>query len=392
MKNNFICAVDFGSSKLSGVVGVFNREGKIIDLIMESVASKGVRAGRLADFSQTSNSLENLLKNLQKSSGLKIKEFYASISGNEVTHRHSRAIMPLAERGNRMITDFDIQRLKDQARLLGTNLQEEIIHEIPFGYIVDADNYCRDPRQLYAHRLEIDLLLIYAKLSYIQSIARMAHQIGYYLKKVFYPGFINAQFSTGDGQRTGIDIFCDIGADITDLVMFKDGILQDIVVIAQGADNITRGIAQELNISFELADEIKRSFSIVGDFQDLAEDKEIMVKNANIYTPIKQREVCRIATAEVTTLSSAVKQAIDKMSRLEPINCLYIAGRCVIQEGFLEKFEEIIGVTSRIIRIPSRYFLNNQIYNKLISVPTKMLTYLNAFSMSIYAWEAAQAG
>ncbi|MCM8779782.1 MAG: hypothetical protein NC914_01340, partial [Candidatus Omnitrophica bacterium] len=45
-----------------------------------------------------------------------------------------------------------------------------------------------------------------------------------------------------------------------------------------------------------------------------------------------------------------------------------------------------------IIRIPSRYFLNNQIYNKLISVPTKMLTYLNAFSMSIYAWEAAQAG
>jgi len=140
MKNNFICTLDLGSSKLSGMVCVFNKQGKIIDISMETVLSRGIKGGRIVDFSQLSSNLEDLLKKLQKGSGFKIKEFYANVSGNEITTAHSRAIMPLAERGNKIITDADIYRVKEQARVLGTNLQEEIIHQIPFGYVVDGEN------------------------------------------------------------------------------------------------------------------------------------------------------------------------------------------------------------------------------------------------------------
>ena len=394
MKNNFICAIDFGASKISGMVGLVNKSGKITSLSMEVVSSKGIKNGRIADFSALSLSLEELLKKLQKSSGFKIKDFYVNVSGNEITSGHSRAIIPLAQRGNKVITDSDIHRVKEQARILGTNLQEEIIHEIPFGYIVDADNFCRNPRELYAHRLEIDLLLIYAKLSYVQSVVRLSSQLGYSVKGVFYPGFINGELSLGQSQRRGIEFFCDIGADTTDLVMFKDGALQAIMVLAIGGNNITQAISQKLNIPFDLADDTKRSSVVIGSPDNFLEDKEVMVSRGNNYMPIKQKEISRIATEEATKMCLEIKYAINKMSSgdasAEAINCLSIAGRTVLQEGFMEKLEELAGVPVRLIRIQNQHFLNNEIHNELTSSCAKVLTYLNPFSMIAYALDSMQ--
>ncbi|MCM8763112.1 MAG: hypothetical protein NC829_01910, partial [Candidatus Omnitrophica bacterium] len=130
MKNNYICSVDLGSSKLAGMVCIFNKTGQIIDIVMDVLPSKGIRNGKIFDFQELSLVLEDLLKKLQKSSGLKIKGFFTNISANEVRTGHSRAIMPLAERGSRVITDTDLRRINEQAKILGTSLEEEIIHQI----------------------------------------------------------------------------------------------------------------------------------------------------------------------------------------------------------------------------------------------------------------------
>ena len=390
MKNNSICALDLGSSKASAMVCVFNRQGKIIDMTMESVSSKGIKAGHIVNFSELSASVETLLNKLQKSSKLKIKELYTNVSGSEVTTRHSRAIMPLAERGNKVITDADLYRIREEARVLGTSLQDEIIHQIPFGYIVDGDNFCLNPRELYAHRLEVDLYLIYAKLSYIQGITRLLHQLGYSIKAVFYSGFTSAKLALGQGKRYGIDIFCDIGADLTDLVMFKDKILQKIEVLTRGADDITVAISRNLNIPFELAEEIKRRSAVVGEQEDLSLDKEVMVNKDNAYVPIKQREISQIATQSCSSMCMAIKEAVNKMAEGGTVNSLFIAGRSAIQEGLLEKLEELSGIPTKLVRIPAHMFLNNDIHNELASSYIKTLTYLNSFALIVFAWESAQ--
>ncbi|MDD5610034.1 MAG: cell division FtsA domain-containing protein [Candidatus Omnitrophica bacterium] len=390
MKNNFICAVDLGSSKLSAIVCVFNKQGKIIDMSMESAPSRGIKGGRIVDFSDLSSNLESLLKKLEKAQGSRIKEFYTNVSGNEISTAHSRAIIPLAERGNRVITDADIFRVKEQARILGTSLQEEIIHEIPFGYIVDTDNFCSDPRELYAHRLEIDLYLIYAKLSHIQSLTRMAHQLGFSIKGIFYSGLISAKLALGESIRRATDIFCDIGADMTDLVFFKNNILQSLQVLPIGGDEITSAIARGLSIPFELAEEIKRSSAVIGKPEDLPAGKEVMVNKGSNYMPIKQREISRIATESAAGMCRQIKEAIDKVAPANTINNLFISGRTVIQEGFLEKLEEVTGIPTRLVRIPGHLFINNEIHNELTSSYMKMLTYLNAFGLVTHAAESTQ--
>ncbi|MCM8771397.1 MAG: hypothetical protein NC936_06025 [Candidatus Omnitrophica bacterium] len=390
MKNNYICSVDLGSSKLAGMVCIFNKTGQIIDIVMDVLPSKGIRNGKIFDFQELSLVLEDLLKKLQKSSGLKIKGFFTNISANEVRTGHSRAIMPLAERGSRVITDTDLRRINEQAKILGTSLEEEIIHQISHGYIVDGQNYCLNPSQLYAHRLEVDLYLVYARLSYIQNISRLASQLGFSIKGIYYCGLANQQIIFGNDKRHTLDIFCDIGADTVELTVFKDGILQGIAALVGGGDNITEAISKELNIPLSLAQEIKQSWAVIGNYQDLPEEKEVMVKRANTYVAVKQREISRIATEQASRLCQAIKEALDKLSLNSAIDNLVIAGRTVLQEGFLEKLEELTGITVKLARISELPFMNKEIGNQLTSSSSKALTYLNALGLSIYAWEVMQ--
>jgi cell division ATPase FtsA len=71
-------------------------------------------------------------------SGVKIRNIYTNIPAPNVIVKHSRAIIPLAERGNKVVTPSDVMRVNHQAKVLGANLEEEIIHRIPYSYSVDS--------------------------------------------------------------------------------------------------------------------------------------------------------------------------------------------------------------------------------------------------------------
>jgi len=175
MLSSYICAVDIGSSKIAAVVA--ETKGKhFSNIYFESIPSKGVKRGVIVDSIELMGCVGKALKNLKAKSGINIKYVYANISGQDITTKHSRAIIPLAERGNKVITLYDIRRVNEQARILGSSLEEEIIHQIPFGYSIDSAENVVNPLGLYSHRLESDLYLICAKLSSIQSLGRVINQ------------------------------------------------------------------------------------------------------------------------------------------------------------------------------------------------------------------------
>ena len=162
MINSYICAMDIGSSKLAAVLAK-TRKNSVTDLFFETEVSKGIKEGAIVDSIELIGSIERLLKNLKSKSGVKIKSVFTNISGLDLLTKHSCAVIPLAERGNKVISSADIQRVNEQARVLGSNLEEEVIHQIPYSYNIDSKKNIINPLGLYSHRLEIDLFLVSAK-------------------------------------------------------------------------------------------------------------------------------------------------------------------------------------------------------------------------------------
>src|SRR4030042_2623132 len=132
MFNSYICALDIGCSKIAACVMQIQAR-RVANIFFESLVSKGIKKGVIVDSIDLVNTLSRILKNLKDKSGINIKSVYANICGQEITTKYSHAVIPLAERGNKVITAADINKVNEQARILGSSLEEEIIHQVPFS-------------------------------------------------------------------------------------------------------------------------------------------------------------------------------------------------------------------------------------------------------------------
>jgi len=379
MFKNYICGMDIGSSKISAVLAKLDRK-RISSFYFGTVDSKGVSSGAVVDSVELTACIERLLKKIKAESGVNIKMVCVNISGQDLVVKHSRAILPLAERGNKVITLSDIYKANDMARVLGSSLEEEVIHQMPYSYAIDSKSDIVNPLGLYSHRLESDMLLICAKMSSVQSMVRAVSQAGYGVSDLFFSGIATAKAVFGKDIKDGINAVCDIGSDITELLIFHGGRLKAVEVLPCGGNDLTRGISEALKIPFDLAEEVKRSHSSIGDPGLIDENKEILIKKDSVYKPIKQKIVSEIVTAKARELCENIKASVEKTMPAGKLDNFIVTGRTVLLDGLIEALEANLGVAVKLGRInnPEISPLVNS-YNVLAG--QKYLTYITPLGM-----------
>lgn len=347
---NYICGIDIGSSKVCAVLAKLNKR-RITGLYFATVNSKGVEKGAVTDSIGLIGCIERLLKDLKAKSGINIKVIYVNISGQDIITRHSRAVLPLAERGNKVITLSDIERVNNEARILGSSLEDEIIHQIPFSYSIDSKSDILKPLGLYSHRLEVDVYLVCAKMSSVQNLIHVVSQAGYEIKDLFLSGIAISKIVFGKEITEGTNVLCDVGADITELLIFRDGILKGIEIMPLGGNDLTLEIQEALKLSFELAEDVKRTHCSIGDDNSIQQDKEILIKKNNTYKPIKQKLLSEILTTKAKFICQSIKERLERTLPCNHIDNFVATGRTVLLEGFLETLENSLGIPVKIGRI-----------------------------------------
>ncbi len=379
LNNGYICAVDIGSNKISAALALVHKN-KISNIFFETAVSRGVKEGLIVDATELVICLTKILKNLKSKSGVKIKSIHTNFSGRDISTKHSHAIIPLAERGNKVITSTDIAAANEQARILGSSLEEEIIHVIPSSYSIDSKSNVINPIGLYSHRLEVDLYLICARLASLQSLSRVAGQSGYEIRGLSFSGLVTSRAVFGPEEKRGTSVFCDVGSDVTELLIFKDGLLQNLQILPLGGTSMTQQLSEGLKINFELAEDIKRSYGAIGEVNNIPEDKEILVKKDEFYKPIRQRDVAAMASNSGRLICTQIKEAVEHRVPLHEVDHFIMVGRTLLTEGFIEMMENVIGMPVAIGRI------NNPLVADLVKENTdlsaqKYLTYLTCLGM-----------
>ncbi len=351
LNNNYVCALDIGSSKISACLAQL-KGGRVSGVDFASVPSRGVRGGVIVDSVELVNAVSALMKEIKVKRGISVKYVYTAISGRDILTKHSHAIIPLAERGSKVITTADIRKVNEQARILGSSLDDEIIHMIPASYTIDTKSSIINPLGLYSHRLESDVFLICAKVPAVQGISRMINQAGCEIRELFFSGLVSSRLVLNTGPRDGYAVFCDIGSDITDVLIFGASGLQHVDILHMGGHDITMELCSELKIALDLAEELKRSYGIVGHPEQIGDEKEILIKKTAAYRPIKQRVVAEIVTCKAHALCAAIKETVEKNVPLHEVGSFVAVGRSLMMEGFIEALESTFAIPVKVGRLP----------------------------------------
>jgi cell division protein FtsA len=345
---------------------------------------RALSKGSVIESIELTRSIEKVMDGLKSKSGINIKSVYANISGQDIIVKHSHALVPLWDKRGKVITVNDIQKVNEQALILGANLDDEVLMSLPNDYSVDMEKRIANPLGLFSRRLGVDVTLICGKSAAVRSFYHVINSAGYDVKDLVLSGLATAEIIFNKENHEGINVLCDIGADVTEILIFKNGVLTHIEIALMGGDGISLALQEEFKISFDAAEEIKKSYGVIGNLPEASKDKEILLKEEDMYKPIKQGVVADIVTSRAQEMCLKLKECIGGHAELGDINNFFAAGRTVLQDGFLELLEGAMGIPVRLGRVahPQIIPLANQ--NAFVLSSQKYLTFLT--SLGIICW------
>jgi cell division protein FtsA len=251
-----IVGIDVGSSKICTLVGEVDEEGQVRVIGVGLVPARGIRRGVVINVMEATAAIAASVEKAERTSGYKIERAYAGLSGTHVSSLNSRGVVGISRR-EQGISDEDVDRALDAARAIAVPHNQEVVHVIPRGYIVDGQDGVHDPVGMHGFRLEVEAHIVIASTTSIQNLIKCVEGAELGIDEL-----VLASIAAGDAVLTSTEremgvVLADIGAGTTDLSIFIDGSVWHTVTLGIGGEYITGDVAIGLRLPPEVAEQVK---------------------------------------------------------------------------------------------------------------------------------------
>ncbi len=251
-----IVGIDVGTSKICTLVSELDEKGKARVIGVGVAPSQGLRKGVVVNVKEATAALSESVEKAERTSGYDIEQAYVSLSGTHISSLNSRGVVSISHRENGITVD-DVERALDAACAVAIPHNQEIVHVIPRGYVVDGQSGVRDPLGMHGFRLEVEAHIVIASATSIQNLVKCVNGAGVAVDELVSAGIAAGGAVLTDTEREMGVVLADIGAGATNIAIFIDGTIWHTVTLGMGGGYITQDIAIGLRLSPETAEEVK---------------------------------------------------------------------------------------------------------------------------------------
>ena len=343
-KERFFCGLDIGSQKIKASLARVQDAENFELLGVYEMETRGFKDASVNDIGEFSGAISAALEGLTRKTKIKFRDIYLGLGGDLIETRMSRAVIPLTERGNKVIVPSDVKNSRRQARLLGMRLEEEVLEDFVRQFKVDDINVALNPVGLYGRKLEVEVLLVVIGVTRLRNIQKAVKQAGYDINNIFFNGAALSEAALDRQRRQDGAVLVDVGAGKTEIYVFKDGLLKHFDLALFGGDRITARLAKELNIPFALAEDIKKSYGCLGGKIRHGAD-DIIIKKDQGFVPVKQEALRLPIDEEVNALIGHIRGSIASSGYEGHIRSgVVMAGGGALMPGLMECVERAVGL------------------------------------------------
>lgn len=369
--SSYVASLDIGSSKVCVLIAEMNRKQFNI-LGVGTAECKGVKKGIIVDIDATVEAIKNAVRQAEQMSNREIKSVFVNIIGGYTSIYLNKGVIAVT-REDKEITQEDVKRVLQAARVISVPADKEIIDTIPEQFIVDGYDGIRDPIGMVGVRLEVDVDLIVASCTTVQSIVRSIQKSGLSLDGIILEPVATATAVLNEDEKELGVALIDVGAETTDISVFRKGNLIYTKVIPVGGNHITNDISVICKISSADSEKIKRQYGVASS-QMIKENDVIRISNiaGKGEKEINLRDVAEIVDARVGETLYLIRKNLEDNNLLNTLS----AG-VVITGGGLFNIKGIVDVASECFELPVRLGYPNYIgvANPIYSASTGMALY-----------------
>jgi cell division protein FtsA len=336
-KDKYFCGVDVGAQSIK--VGLIkSRDNGTYQLLgVYQHNTFGYKDGCVSDLSDFAGCVSEAVRQLSQKVGGKVKEIVLGIDGQWVDARLAQTMIPLLDKGSRVITLRDMKKVNQQARILGIKMEEESLHDIPHIYQIDDVNTAINPLGLYGRKLGVQTLMLVVNSNKVRNITKVVHEAGFDISQVVLSSYAASEVTLDAEQKSKGTVLIDMGAQTTCILLFKDKGLKYFDKIPMGGDYFTQKIAEQIHVPFDLAEQIKRSYAVAVHAENYAKE-EILIKKDNHYVPIKRELVIGAIEPAIQQLMETLGQKLNKSGLFDPFkNEIRLIGGGALLPGLMER-------------------------------------------------------
>ena len=284
-RKNIIAIFDIGTSKISSILARIEEE-EIYVIAYNCSLSGGIKSGVITDIQMVEASLINAIENLEKASGINIKNTFISITSSNLVSKKTSC--DLITNGHE-ITERELEKLKLQIYQKFGDENVEMIHTFALDYCVDGNRGIKNPIGMFCNKIVADFHLIFLPVNLAINFSNCLSKCHLEVERYIASGYASGLAClTSDEKEIGATLI-EFGAGSTCVSIFHEGNLIFTDGVPFGGISITTDIAKGLSIDFALAEKIKIIYGSV----IMTSDIESMIE---IDSEEKDEEILSIET------------------------------------------------------------------------------------------------
>lgn len=255
-EDNFIVAIELGSSKVTAIAGRKQPDGctRILAFAQEP-STTFIRKGRINNVSKMTQCIASLKEKLEQKMQKSISRVYVGIGGMGM---HTVANTVVRHFESKMeVTQEMVDAMNDENRA-SASPDHDILESVPQEYRLGTQVQT-DPVGILAEGIEGRFLNIVASSSVREDIRNCFRNAGVSIADLPITALALADSMLNESEKRSGCVFVDMGAETTSVAIYKNNLLRHLAVIPLGGANINRDI-MSLQVEDDEAEELKLKY------------------------------------------------------------------------------------------------------------------------------------
>jgi cell division protein FtsA len=356
MRSGTFAAIDVGTTKVCTIVGEVAGTGETRILGVGVSPSAGLSRGMVDNIREATEAIRASVEKAERASGTRILSAFVGLSGAHVESLNNRGIVAVPDR-TRPISQDDITRALEGAKIISVPSNREILHVLPRFYVVDGQDNVSDPLGMYGQRLDVEAHIITVSSSALANVGKVVEAAGVQVDEIVLQPLAGAEaVLTLEEKRQGV-ILADIGGGCTDISVFVEGSVQHTATLPVGGNHVTRDLVVGMRCPYHSAEEAKERYGhALPSMVDPDQTIEIEAFGAERQRVYDRRMVCQIIQARCEEILEMIVTEVRRATEPELVSAgLVLTGGSARLPGFDLLAEQVTGLPAR-IGLPGHIF------------------------------------
>lgn len=324
----YIIGIDIGSSNVVMAAGVRNENGEISVLAVEVQEIEDcVKDGDIVNYIDLGNAIVKAKSALESELGRRLNSAYIGISGRSVYCVRYEDYVEINEKTG-CVTENEMRELHSRIEKVMPGGGDEIVERIPLRYRIDERQEVKNPIGAFGRKLSATYLFVLVGKQQIDRVNRALYRAeikpcGICVNPTVLPRILLGKEESEEGV-----VIVDVGSDLTDISVVREGKLWYFSSLPIGASSINNDLHDFLRTAKRDIETVKRKYgSATAD--GVPEDVTVPVKTAgNSKKQILQRNIAEIAEVRLKDIAGFVARELKaaKLSTKVPCGVVLTGG------------------------------------------------------------------